>query len=79
MKKLLALTLILLTGCTTFKYRDIEIKSFLNKKSIKTATLTEKDTNGVSRSIKIEGYSSDQVEAFQAGLEAGKAAAALAR
>lgn len=69
----------LLTGCTTFKYRDIEIKSFLNKKAIKSATLTEKGADGVTRSIRIEGYSSDQTEAFGAAIEAMKAGAAMAK
>lgn len=77
MKLTYLLLLLTLTGCINIKTRDFEVRSFANKRTVKALNYTIKEVDGSTRTLKLDGYQSDQTEAVNGVLEAAKAAAAL--
>lgn len=66
---------LLAAGCTQLKLGDgSKVTSFLNRKTIKSLRYSSTDTNGAKHTLKVDGYSADQVEAMGViaeGLAAG--------
>ena len=77
MKRYLVVLTMLLTGCSSLNYDDGQTKfsrsSFGNKTSIGKIEVAL-GSNGV-KTVRMEGYSNDQIEAIKIAVEAAIAAA----